>query len=236
MAKRTGLGDRLYWGTADLSGDVGSVQNLSTPRAVLGVTGIDKDGHERILGLADGSIGFNSFWNDSGNVPELRTMPDGDVVASYFAGTAIGNAAASLIAKKSDQSVTRGEDGSLVLATSAQATGSPLEWGLQLTDGKQSLSGTASSVDHGAATSFGGAAYLHLFSVTAGTAIVKVQHSTDDSTFADLITFSTTAAGTAERGVTAAVTTTVNRYVRANVTQGTAVIAVNFVRYTTSQT
>jgi len=240
VSKRTGLGDRLYWGTADLSGDVGSVQTLATPRAVLGVTGIDKDAYERILGLADGQVVFASFWNDAGNVPQLRSMPDADVITSYYAGTAIGNAAASITAKKSDQGVNRGEDGSLVLSTSAQANGYPLEWGVQLTNGKQTFasSGTAAPVDYGAASNFGGVAYLHVFSIASGTATVKVQHSSDNSTYADLITFTAAPAATSERKATAAITTTVNRYTSVTIT-GTftnLVCAVQFVRYPTSQT
>ena len=42
MAKQSGLGQRLYVGGFDISGDVGSIDNASTPTALLDVTGIDK--------------------------------------------------------------------------------------------------------------------------------------------------------------------------------------------------
>lgn len=242
MAKRTGLGDRLYYNQYDLSGDVGAVQTMRASRAVQDVTGIDKDAVERLGVLPDGEMSFTAFWNDSASqsYPVLSALGTADVIGSYFAGTAIGNEAVSIKAKQVSLDVNRGQDGSLVLTTQLLGNGAPLDFGHQLTNGKQTFasSGTATKDDYGAATSYGASAYLHLLSIASGTATVKVQHSSDDSTYADLITFTASAAGTAERASTAAITTTVNRYLRVNVT-GTftnAVVAVNVVRYTTSQT
>lgn len=242
MPKRSGLGDRLYFNQYDLSGDVGAVQTLRQSRAVQDVTGIDKDAVERLGVLPDGELAFTALWNDSASqsYPVLSALPTTDVVASYFMGTAIGNAAASLNGKLTDLSVNRGQDGSLALTIPVLGNGSSLDWGVQLTNGKVTLasSGTAAPVDHGASTAFGGVAYLHVFSIGSGTATVKVQHSSDNATYADLITFTAATAATFERKLTAAITTTVNRYTSITVT-GTftnLVYAVNFMRYVTSQT
>ena len=72
--------------------------------------------------------------------------------------------------------------------------------------------GTA--VDNTAGTTAGGAGYVQVTAYSGLTnAVIKIQHSTDNSVWADLITFATvTAAPTAERK---AVSGTVNRYVRA---------------------
>lgn len=71
------------------------------------------------------------------------------------------------------------------------------------------------SVDNLAATANGGAAMLHVTSVSASDSIVvKVQHSTDDAVWADLITFSSFNDVGSERQELAA-GTTVNRYTRA---------------------
>lgn len=71
------------------------------------------------------------------------------------------------------------------------------------------------SVDETAATAFGGVAHLNITAVSgSGSITVKVQHSTNDSVWADLITFTAATAIGAERALTAAITTTVNRYVR----------------------
>lgn len=76
--------------------------------------------------------------------------------------------------------------------------------------------GAETAVDNGASSANGGAAYVMATAATGfTTATVKVQHSSDNVSFADLATFTVTAANTAER---ATFTGTVNRYLRANIT------------------
>jgi hypothetical protein len=99
-----------------------------------------------------------------------------------------------------------------------------------------SATGNGSSVDNGTATTNGGIAVLHVTANTRnGTIIVKVQHSSDNSTFTDLATFATvaTTTKTSER-VSVALGTTVNRYLRVSYTvagsSGSATIAATFGR------
>lgn len=70
------------------------------------------------------------------------------------------------------------------------------------------------TVDQLAGTSAGGAGYVQVTAYSGLTnAVIKIQHSTDDSVWADLITFTTvTSAPTAERKTASG---SVNRYVRA---------------------
>jgi hypothetical protein len=79
--------------------------------------------------------------------------------------------------------------------------------------------GNSTSVDNAAATANGGVAFLHYTAFTGGGAnlTIKVQHSTNNSTWADLVTFGVVATGifSAQRSVVAAATT-VNRYLRAS--------------------
>ncbi len=77
---------------------------------------------------------------------------------------------------------------------------------------------TGTSVDNSASSANGGVAHLHITANTrTATTVAKIQHSSDNSTFADLTTFTTIAIGdtTHERKL---VTGTVNRYIRAVVT------------------
>ena len=99
-----------------------------------------------------------------------------------------------------------------------------------------SATGTSTSVDNGAASTNGGSAILHVPTNTRnGTIIVKIQHSSDNTTFVDLVTFATvsTATATSQR-VVVAVATTVNRYLRMSYTvagsTGSAIIAATFGR------
>lgn len=82
----------------------------------------------------------------------------------------------------------------------------------------------STGVDESASTAFGGVAHLHVTAINASSVVIKVQHSSDDITYADLITFTTVTGLTYERKGTATDpealgdTTTVNRYVRSAVT------------------
>jgi hypothetical protein len=77
------------------------------------------------------------------------------------------------------------------------------------------------SVDNAASSSNGGVGHLHVTAAsgTTPTITVKIQHSANNSTWADLVTFTQASAATGERIVVAA-GTTVNRYLRAIYTIG----------------
>lgn len=79
-------------------------------------------------------------------------------------------------------------------------------------------SGTANSasVDNAVGTNAGAAGYLHLFSNGGGTVTCKVQHSTDDSAWTDLLTF-TDVAGTVPTSQRVETSGTVRRYLRAQI-------------------
>jgi len=83
----------------------------------------------------------------------------------------------------------------------------------------QTATGNSASLDNSASSANGGSAYIQVTaeSGTSPTMAVKVQHSADDSSFADLITFTTASTVSAERKTVAG---TVNRYLRVNRTVG----------------
>jgi hypothetical protein len=78
-----------------------------------------------------------------------------------------------------------------------------------------SASGVSSPVDNGSLTSGGGLFNLHVIANDRdGAATIKVQHSADNSTYADLVTF-TNVSASATVGESITSTGTVNRYLRA---------------------
>ena len=81
--------------------------------------------------------------------------------------------------------------------------------------GAETMTGAFASVNNGASSSNGAVANLHVTAFGSGTGTVKVQHSTDNSTWVDLITFTNFTGTTSE---TKTVTGTVYQYVRANLT------------------
>ncbi len=104
-------------------------------------------------------------------------------------------------------------------------------WGLTL-QAAVSLAGTTtgSSIDNLAASASGGHANLHVIASSGGTWSIKVQHSTDNSSWSDLLTFTST--GAAIGGEHKTVAGTVNRYTRALLTRtsGTVTAFIAFAR------
>lgn len=229
MAKQTGVGARLYVDEYDISGDTGAIDTIALRRAQLDVTGIDKDYMERLPGLGDAEIGFSGFFNRTNAHAQLSPIGTAAQIVTAATSAALGAAAASISGAQVDYGVTRGADGSL--ATKASFTsfaGYGVQWGVLLTAGSASASGTGNAVDNAAASSNGGAAYLHVFSVTAGTATITIEDSADASSWNPIGTFVAASAATAERIATTG--TAVRRYARYNTSGGTAVIAVNLYR------
>ena len=72
MAKESGLGMALA--IDDSSGSARTISNdvtnfdFAIPRAVQDVTGLDKSANERLLLLADFSIGISGVFNDASNM------------------------------------------------------------------------------------------------------------------------------------------------------------------------
>jgi len=63
MPKQAGLGDSFITQGVDLSGDVSSVDTISSPMTPIEVTAINNFAHSRVGGLRDGTIGFTSFFD-----------------------------------------------------------------------------------------------------------------------------------------------------------------------------
>lgn len=189
MPKESGLGDNCYVGGYNLSGDIGSLSAISGSLEPLPCTGIDKFAPERFGGIRDGHIEFTSWFNpDAAHahvVLNALTTSAADVQVQYWRGTTIGVPVAAMIAKEVDYAPTRGEDGSLVIASTFDANAYGLEWGIGLTTGAQShTTGTSNaSVDYGAAvgtTAFGGQAWFQLHTFTGTLAAIEVQQSSDN--------------------------------------------------------
>jgi hypothetical protein len=185
VAKQTGLGDNLYLGGIDLSGDTGSIGNVGGGIAVLDTTGIDKSAYERIGGLQDGRIEWVSHFNPAADQAHdaLSTLPTTSRIGTYCRGTSLGSAAAGLVGKQVNYDPSRGNDGAMTIAVNIQASdGEPLEWGVLGTAGKRTdtAATNGASIDNGAASTDGLVAYLHVFAFTGTSCTVTLQESADD--------------------------------------------------------
>jgi hypothetical protein len=223
VAKASGLGDALYIQGFNASGDIQQLGTIGGGPALLNMTGIDKSAYERQGGLRSGQFEMTTFFNTvavTGGLHEkLSALPRTDVVMTYCRGTTLGDPAASLIGKQVNYDPTRGDDGMLTFGVSAQSTGYGIEWGRQLTAGVRTDTAATlgTGIDTAASASFGGQAYLQVFSFTGTDATVKIQDSADNATFADVTSFAFTqitgGAPLAER-IALSNTATIRRYVR----------------------
>lgn len=126
-----------------------------------------------------------------------------------------------------------GEGAKLTKATATYAVSGQVDQGVILHAlGPETLDEDGASVDNAVLSSDGGAGVVQVSAFSGLTdAVIKIQHSTDNAAWVDLITFATvTAAPTAERLTVAG---TVNRYLRysLNVTgTGSITLLVGFAR------
>jgi hypothetical protein len=207
MTKESGLAQLLCVGGSNLSGDVGSIENLSSPRGEFGVTGLDKSARERLLLRGDGQLAYTAFFNDAAGQAhaELSPRPTTDVHVLYGMKSTRGKVAAMLTSKQMNYDPTRGGDGALTISTQKLADGIALEWGELLTAGVETIAsaGQTDSVNAGAASSNGLAAMLQVISIASGSiTAIDIQSSSDDGAgdaFADIASFTQFTAGSTER-------------------------------------
>jgi len=65
MAKVNGLNVRLYVEGYDLSGDANSLSSLGYSNELLDVTTLDVSAHKRIVGIVDGEIGVEAWFDNA---------------------------------------------------------------------------------------------------------------------------------------------------------------------------
>jgi hypothetical protein len=149
----------------------------------------------------------------------IGAEPD-DVVTLSMDGPTVGNVTFSALARETSYEITSPVSDVVAANLEAQADGG-VDRGIFLAVRTNTGStGDGASQDNGAASSAGGAAYLHVTSNSRdGASTFKVQHSTDNVTFVDLATFDSVSAS-ATSGQRVAVSGSIYRYVKANHTPG----------------
>ena len=243
MAKTTGLDTRLYVEGYDLSGDANSLGSAGWSQNLLDVTTLDSSGVKRIVGEASGQMTVN-VWFDaaSGKSHSVFTslsgkQPTADQTVLVPMGSAVGAKSAGIVAKQADYSVDSAPGSAISGVVNYSSTGGvPLEFGTMVTahDDTITSSTSGSSVDDSASSSSGGSWIYQIlaFSAVGGNArwLVNLQHSTNDSSFSDVISAYVTAVGAARGEFTG----TLNRYVKNRVvldaSSGSITFAISYVR------
>lgn len=224
MAKKTGMGSSLWVDEYDISGDTQQINSMSANMGLLDITGINSSAVERITGLQSGAVDFSVFFNDASNAAHdaLSPLPTTDTIVSFGQGSSVGDAALSIVAKQVGYDPTRGADGSLTFDVSAQSNHATYGylWGLLGTPGLDAATTTESqsSIDHGASSSNGLYAFLHVTAFSGTNATIAVMESSDNGAsdaFEAVATF-TSVTGVGAEAIN--VSGSVERYLRAEVT------------------
>lgn len=229
-------------GASDLSAyfnDVSWSQELSADET----TAFGSGDKTYIVGIGDGKISASGLFDGTVVVGSdvvleaalsaasdsvLLTAPSGNVLGARVKLAAgiettyeVSEKVTDVVETKAEFQANGGVDGGIILAAARSVA--------------TATTTNETSQDNAASSANGGVAQLHVTAnATSSTTIVKVQHSSNNSTWVDLATFATvaTTVTTAER-VTVAAGTTVSRYLRATSTTagtGAVVYTVAFAR------
>lgn len=217
--------------------------DVSTTRSVetAETTAFGNSAKTYIVGLQDGTISLSGMFDGSANaIDEEMTSIIGTENAGVLTVAVGGSLAIGQRLMTAQGELTSYEVTSPVGDVVAANAEFQVDGGVGNAISLHALAAETASVDSAshdgtASSANGGVAQIH---VTANTmdndSVFKVQHSADNSTFADLATFTTvaTTVTTAQR-VTVASGTTVNRFLRSSLTAsgtGSITFHINFAR------
>lgn len=227
MAKYESLKSGIIIGTRDCSADLLSIEPKFS-RTLHDSTTLADANKREVPGLFECSYSAEAFFDDtSGIVQQLTTNGimaafGGTGITTVFPGNATNIGALGVVLpdgllKEVGESI---KVNSLVMINfTMQGSGKPgLRARLLHPIGTESTTGASASHDRTSSTANGGMANLHVTGVTGSNpATIKVQHSVDNSTWVDLITFASVAAAGSQ---SLQVAGTINRYIRASFTIG----------------
>ncbi len=183
-----------------------------------------------LLGLRSGTLSMSGMWSadTDGSDEELQALLGNattPLLTVREGAAAIGGSAVIAQANETSYAITSPVADINTIVADFECTPNQvsnltfaLAGGVQLTAGASIAHGSLgnlSSVDNSASSANGGAATLHIPANTVnGNTTIKVQHSANNSTWADLISFTVVGASTKTSEIKA-VSGTVNRYLRA---------------------
>ena len=187
-----------------------------------------------IASLRDGTLSLaGMFDGTTGAIDDILAGiagADGDAIATVSVdGGAVGSVCHMVATQETTYEVSSVVSDLVKVSAEFQADGG-LDSGRLLASSAVIASATTTNgtaVDNAAASSNGGVGHVHATANTRNaTTAVKIQHSTDNSTWVDLVTFTAIAISTkSAQRIEVAAGTTVNRYLRSViVTTGTGSI------------
>lgn len=219
----------VYQDGNDLTGYLRSLSHSASVETAESTTFVDDD-KTYVVGLTDATISAEGLFDSTfdGNVNTITASGTKSVWSIYPAGDAAGSAGRgySLDITSAERTADIGDV--VIVSIEGQSSVGTERVISHHALAQRTASGTASVVDNAAATTTGGYGYAHA-TAASGTVAIRVQHSADNVTYADLLTFTNLTAAGGQRGTS---TGTVNRFTRLvfTATAGTATFVAGFGR------
>lgn len=183
------------------------------------VTTFGSSAKSYVAGTKDATISLGGFFDGSvGAVDEVLQAALGSSALISLAPAGIGTignrcSLADCLATSYAVSATVGD--AVSVTAEAQVTGGMLPGVVLASLIARTATGQTASVDNGASTSNGAKAFLHITAFSGTDVTVKVQESADNSTWADMITFTQATAAGSQSGTASS---TIDRYLRVAIT------------------
>ena len=234
MAFVAGKGARALLGAFDLSGYLKNA-SVVLQKDTLDVTTFTDGAREYIEGQKSGTASLSGLFDGDDNLQDEQVQgafASGNLTNALIAvgGLTIGVPGYAGRIWQAQYEPGAAFDGLVTFGASLQVDGG-WERAVSLHAlAAETGTGNYASVDNGASSANGGAGYIFVTAQSGTAGVVKIQHSTDNSTWVDLITFSSLSGTSSTR---TAVTGTVNRYVRGALTTASTSITfqVSFARF-----
>jgi len=173
-----------------------------------------------VVALLDGSVSFSGLFESAAGASDavfraLLAQEAGAILSLGLNGFAIGSLVDMVQIVEGTYEIPAAVEDLVTVSAEFEAD-DRIDLGVALHDQTaETVAANYASVDETAGTTGGGVGHLHVTAFTSGSATIKIQHSPDNSIWADLITF-TAAAGVTKQRIE--VSGTVDRYVRATST------------------
>jgi hypothetical protein len=228
---RHGRGSKVLYGGYDLSNQFREA-NINSQADTADTTAFGSSVKTYVMGMIGGTAALSGMYSGAaGDEDAVLSAAFGQetptpVTIGFDSGLAIGRRIAAAQVHQSSYQISGSISDMVAVSADLQATGGFMP-GVSLLDSATTVNTMATangtSVDQGATGAPWTAncyANLHVVTnslVNTGTFTFAVQHSSDDSTFADLLTFTgfTTATGVFAQHVRSSGAVTINRYIRA---------------------
>lgn len=212
--KNTGVLVKQY----DLSAYFNSADSAYTADTAE-VTTFGASAKSYIAGMKDATVSLAGFWDGDANAVDSvlsAALGGAALITIAPAGLAtVGNPAILADALTTSYGVSATVGDAVAVSAEAQVSGG-MNAGIILASLiARTATGSLASVDNGASTSAGLRGFLHITAFNGTDVTVKIQESPDNSTWADLITFTQATAAGSESGTGAG---TIDRYLRVNIT------------------